>query len=57
MAERVIEKAPEITACAAITVAAVASAMNHGSAEGGTIAKSGLAAADGSLRTSAPCPR
>jgi len=54
---RVTENAPEITACEAITVAAVASTTIGIRLQSGKSRKNGLSIAFGSPRISAPCPR
>jgi len=53
----VAEKAPEMSACEAITVAAVASTTRGKSAQSGVIMKNGLATAEASASTSAPWPK
>ena len=57
MAWREIEKAPEITACEAITVATVASPTSGIRAQSGADRKNGFSAAAGWARISAPCPK
>ena len=57
IAWRVSEKAPEITACEAITVATVASAISGYSAQSGASSKKGCLTGSGELRISAPCPK
>ncbi len=54
---RVTEKAPEITAWEAMTVADVASTTIGTSAHSGTRRKNGLSIAFGSDSSNAPCPR
>ena len=54
---RATEKAPEITACEAMTVASVASATIGISAQEGPSWKKGLSIAAGSLSSSAPWPK
>ena len=53
----VIENAPEITACEAITVAQVATATSGNCSQSGASRKNGLSAAFGSVSTSAPWPK
>ena len=53
----VTENAPEITACEAITAAAVASTTIGICAQPGTSRKNGLSAAPGSDSSSAPWPK
>ena len=53
----VAEKAPEIRACEAITVAAVASATMGMVAQGGIIRKKGFSTAFGLASTRAPWPK
>jgi KUP system potassium uptake protein len=53
----VIEKTPEMSACDAIVVAAVASATIGRIPQAGTIANSGFSSAEGFRRSSAPCPK
>ena len=57
MACAVSEKAPEITACEAITVAIAASTTIGTTAHDGKRRKKGLSTAAGSRSTSAPCPK
>ena len=54
---RVTEKAPEITACEAITVATVARSTIGMRAQWGSSRKNGLSMDDGSRSISAPWPR
>lgn len=51
------EKAPEMTACEAMTVAMVASTTIGMRAHSGSIRKNGLSIARGDPRISADCPR
>ena len=57
IAWRVSEKEPEITACEAITVAAVDSSTSGISPQPGTKRKNGFSIAVLSLRSKAPCPK
>ncbi|MNK77997.1 hypothetical protein D3C87_976150 [compost metagenome] len=53
----VSEKAPEITACDAITVAMAASTTIGSTPHEGKSRKNGLSMAAGFASTSAPCPK
>ena len=57
MAWRVSENTPEITACEAITVAAVASATSGMVAQSGARWKNGFSTASGLLSKCAPWPK
>jgi hypothetical protein len=57
MAWRDIENAPEMTACEAMTVAAVARTTSGSRAHSGTSRKNGLLIAVGSARIRPPWPR
>jgi hypothetical protein len=57
MACRVIEKAPEITACDAMMAASVASTSAGQISRSGKRRKNGFSSADGSRISSAPWPR
>ena len=50
-------KAPEIKACEAITVAAVARITRGSNAQSGAIMKNGFFTASGLLSSKAPCPK